>query len=361
MRIFLSPLLLRLSGVLLATTVCCMVGACAADNPGKPLAPDFPKDLPWLNVARPLSLDDLRGKVVVLDFWTYGCINCLHVAEDLKALEERFGDRLAVIGVHTPKFDNERSTEMLRRNILRYDVRHPVVQDEDYLLMRLYGARAWPTLAVIDPQGHYLGSVAGEGHGRLLETVISEQIEKHADHLDADPLPLALEQLAGGGLAGPGKVAAANGVVAISDTLHHRVVIAGNDGRVRGIFGSGEAGYRDGAAQSARFRSPQGLLVEGDRVYVADAGNHSIRLIDLDTGWVTTIAGTGAVGRSVTAVNSGDARATPMRSPWALARDGNLLFIAMAGSHQIWVLDLSKGGIATFAGTGREGLDDGDR
>ena len=127
-----------------------------------PLAPDFPPGLPWLNVDEPLTLEALRGKVVVLDFWTYGCVNCLHVAAELKTLEQRFGDSLVVIGVHTPKFDNERNLETLRRNMLRYDLRHPVVQDERGLMMEAYGAIAWPSLAVIDIAGRYVA--LGRGH-----------------------------------------------------------------------------------------------------------------------------------------------------------------------------------------------------
>jgi DNA-binding beta-propeller fold protein YncE len=160
------------------------------------------------------------------------------------------------------------------------------------------------------------------------------------------------------GLAGPGKVAAGERIVAVSDTLNHRVVISDRDGRVRAVFG-GEAGFSDGAADKARFRSPQGLVVDGNRVYVADAGNHAVRRIDLETGTVSTLAGTGRIGRRVRFAPEGDALTLDLRSPWALALDGALLYVAMAGSHQIWCLDLESGRLSVFAGTGREGLDDG--
>ncbi|RMD70135.1 MAG: thiol-disulfide isomerase, partial [Gammaproteobacteria bacterium] len=130
----------------------------------RPQALEFPQGLPWLNVSRPLTMKDLRGKVVILDFWTYGCINCMHILPDLRRLEKRFGHKLAIIGVHSPKFENEKRLETLRQVILRYDIEHPVVNDTGFTLWRAYGVRAWPTLIVIDPEGKVVGQVAGEGH-----------------------------------------------------------------------------------------------------------------------------------------------------------------------------------------------------
>jgi thiol-disulfide isomerase/thioredoxin len=321
----------------------------------------FPVGLPWLNVERPLTLEALRGKVVALDFWTYGCINCLHVAEELKALERRFGDRLAVIGVHSPKFDNERNLATLRRNILRYGLRHPVVQDEDYRLMKAYGAPAWPTVAVIDPAGRYVARLVGEGNVQRLGRIVSYLLEQHADILDETPLPLLLEEVpaAASGLAGPGKVAADAEWVAVSDTLHHRIVVADTRGRVHFVFGSDEADLVDGSAAEARFNAPQGLVIDEGRIYVADAGNHVVRLIDLATAQVSTLAGTGKIGHRPRLVGEGDGRGLELRSPWDLALDGEYLYIAAAGSHQILRLGLTDGRLSPFAGSGREGLEDG--
>jgi len=298
---------------------------------------------------------------VILDFWTYGCINCLHVAEELKELEEEFGDHLVVIGVHTPKFDNEKDLRTLKRNVLRYDLRHPVVQDEDALLMAAYAAPAWPTLSVIDPEGRYLARTTGEGKIELLRELIERVLEVHAGSLDDEPLPLVLEQLPEDEalLAGPGKVAANGTWVAISDTLNHRVVVADPTGQVKAVCGDGDAGFEDGAFASAKFKSPQGLATDGDRIYVADAGNHAVRLIDMETRRVSTIAGTGEKSLYPRFSGDGDARALSLRSPWALAREGEHLYIAMAGSHQIWRLDLTDGRMGPWAGSGREGIDDG--
>ena len=338
-----------------------LAGVAPAMAASLPKAPEIPDGLPWLNVTRPLTLGDLAGKVVILDFWTYGCVNCLHVAAELKPLEEEFGNRLAVIGVHTPKFDNERNLDTLRRNILRYDLRHPVIQDEQGLLMEAYGAMAWPTLAVIDPRGRFVARLVGEGKGERLAQLIGQLLELHEGRIDDSPLPLALEQNrpSAAGLAGPGKVAAAGDRVAISDTLHHRVVIADMRGQVLRVVGDGIAGLVDGDGDLARFNAPQGLAIHDGVLFVADAGNHAVRRVDLDTGEVFTIAGTGRLGRGGSPRSDTIALAVDLRSPWDLVADGQSLYIAMAGIHQIWRLDLSTGRIGVFAGSGREGLVDG--
>lgn len=333
--------------------------AVAAPEPNLPLAPEFPDGLEWLNVAQPLTLEDLRGKVVILDFWTYGCINCLHVAEELKILEKQFGSRLVVIGVHSPKFDNERNLETLRHMVVRLDRRHPVINDVDKLLMFGYGARAWPTLVLIDPLGGVVGRVAGEGHTRLLTREIQQLLVRYVDVVDSKSLPLELEQdrLADSLLAAPGKVAASGKRVAISDTLHNRILVARPDGQILWIIGDGQRGLRDGDFGDARFSSPQGLFISADRLFVADAGNHAVRLVDLATRKVSTLAGSGHIGH--TASRESDARKAELRSPWDLLLDGDQLYIAMAGTHQIWRLDLVTGEIAPWAGSGREGINDG--
>ena len=331
----------------------------AAAEPNLPLAPEFPENLEWLNVARPLTLADLRGRVVILDFWTYGCINCLHVAEELRTLEERFGPRLLIIGVHSPKFDNERNLETLRHMVVRLDRRHPVINDADKLLMFSYRARAWPTLVLIDPLGGVVGSVAGEGHTRLLTGEIQQLLERYADVLDSKPLPLDLEQdrLADSLLAAPGKVTASGKRVAISDTLHNRILVARADGEILWTIGDGQRGLRDGDFGDARFSSPQGLFLSADRLFVADTGNHAVRLVNLANRKVSTLAGSGRIGHTVS--RESDARKAELRSPWDLVLDSDQLYIAMAGTHQIWRLNLDTGEIAPWAGSGREGIKDG--
>lgn len=154
---------------------------------------EFSPDMPWLNVSKPIRLSELKGKVVVLDFWTYGCINCVHVLEDLKTLETKYHPYLAVIGVHTPKFDREKELKALRNIVVRYGIEHPVVNDVEFRAGRYYGMRAWPTQVVIDPQGIPLGKVIGEGNLDILDSAIAKLIEEQKDRLDPTPLPISLE------------------------------------------------------------------------------------------------------------------------------------------------------------------------
>jgi DNA-binding beta-propeller fold protein YncE len=240
------------------------------------------------------------------------------------------------------------------------DRHHPIVNDPDWRLMELYGVRAWPTLAVFAPDGRWVGKVSGEGHEDRLARAIERLLEMFQDDLDDRALPLALEQdrFSAALLAAPGKVAASSDGrrVAVSDTLHHRVILAHADGRILAVFGSGEPGWRDGPAAQARFSAPQGLAFAGDHgLLVADPGSHTVRFIDLETGEVRTLAGTGRIGLS-RPVGEHDALHLDLRSPWDLAVRDDQVYIAMAGSHQVWRLGLTDGKISPYAGSGREGI-----
>lgn len=358
-----SLVLLRL---LVVFSICLIASACVAKDDQEsdrksenPPAIEFDPDLPWLNVKRPLTLDDLKGKVVILDFWTYGCINCIHVLEDLRKLEEKYSDQLAVIGVHSPKFDNEKNLDTLRSIIVRYDIEHPVVNDVDFSIGHYYGMRAWPTQVVIDPQGDVVGSIKGEGHYALLDRVVAKLIGKHQAVIKSEPLPMALEKdrVNHSILAAPGKVAVSDRYVAISDTLHHRVILARHDGKIEKTFGSEISGFTDGAASESRFYSPQGLAFGGSGLFVADTGNHAIRYIDLSTDQVMTVAGGGE--DKIQRFGEFDALSIALRSPWGVTLRDSDLYIAMAGLHQIWRLDVKAGKLKSFAGSGLEGIRDG--
>ncbi len=351
----LKQLFLMLS-LLLGTLMACTEGS----EPDNPKAPDFPLGLDWFNVSKPLRMSDLRGKVVLLDFWTYGCINCIHVMGELKRLEQRFGPALQVIGVHSPKFENEANPDTLRSILIRYERNEPVVNDPGYQMMRRYAVRAWPTLVLIDPLGGYVGWVSGEGHEEALAQAIQGLLDRYADQIDPKPLALKLPPVPETGWFGaPEKIAVNGKFVAISDSLFHRVLIADHQGKLRHRIGSKTAGFQDGSLSEARFRSPRGLIFESESVlWVADTGNHAIRRIDLQSGQVQTVAGTGRRG-----LHGGVSGKTPremdLRSPWALALDGDQLYIAMAGDHQIWRLDLRENRLTPYAGSGREGIQDG--
>jgi DNA-binding beta-propeller fold protein YncE len=335
----------------------------AGENP----AVEFPTGLEWLNTATPLTLAELKGKVVVLDFWTYGCINCMHNFPWLKRLETEFPNELVVIGVHSGKFGQEGQTANIRQILLRYDVDHPVINDADYQVWHLWGVEAWPTLVIIDPAGNTVGGRSGEGFYPVFHEVIGSLVKEFEAKGGLDRRPLALRRERDGlpqtVLAFPGKVRAdpQRGRIFVADTNHNRVVAVDEaSGRVLQVIGSGREGFADGPFATAGLRSPQGLAVDpaGRYLYIADTGNHAIRRADLESGAVVTLAGTGAQARSYPPA-AGFGPRTDLSSPWDLALAGDGLFIAMAGSHQIWVLDLKSGQVRPVAGSGAEGTADG--
>jgi DNA-binding beta-propeller fold protein YncE len=317
----------------------------------------------WLNTDKPLSLAALKGKVVLLDFWTYGCINCIHIIPDLKKLEEKYANQLVVIGVHSAKFENEKETENIRRIILRYEIEHPVYNDAEFTVWQSYGVRAWPTQILIDPAGYVIGSISGEGNYDPIDRAIGKAVAdfRKLGQLNEEPLKLTLERAKVGNLplAFPGKVLAdAKGDrLFIADSNHNRIVITKLDGTLVETIGSGERGLADGPFDKASFYRPQGMALDGNNVYIADTENHLIRRVDLKARAVKTIAGTGKQSHDY--FKQGPAREVGLNSPWDLQLVGSTLYIAMAGPHQIWKFDLDKETVSTFAGSGREARLDG--
>lgn len=331
---------------------------------GRVRAPELVGRGGWINTRHDLSLGGLKGKVVLLDFWTFCCINCLHVLEELRPLEERFGDDLVVIGVHSPKFEHERDHEALKRAVARYDVCHPVLDDPDRATWDQYGIRAWPTLVLVDPEGYAVAAVSGEGNASALERVILEMIAKHREMsaLNETPIDMLPPQVDAGVLRFPGKVATRpDGLLAVADSGHNRVVIAraaatGTD--VVRIVGTGARGAKDGSFTEAELTDPQGLLfLDADTLLVADTGNHLIRHIDISGETVKTVAGTG--GQAEWGAFGGPAKETALNSPWDLELWNGAVAIAMAGSHQLWILDLEKEEVSILTGSGMENLADG--
>jgi DNA-binding beta-propeller fold protein YncE len=326
-------------------------------------APEITGGRGWLNTDKPLSIAALKGKIVLLDFWTYGCINCIHIIPDLKKLEAKYAKELVVIGIHSAKFQNEKETENIRRIILRYEIEHPVYNDSEYAVWQSYGIRAWPTQVLIGPDGYIVGGVSGEGNYDVIDQTIAKIVEeaRKRGELNEEPLKLVLERAKVGDLplAFPGKILAdaKTDRLFIADSNHNRIVVTKLDGTLVETIGTGDSGAADGAFDKATFYRPQGLALDGDNLYVADTENHLIRRVDLKTRNVETIAGTGQQTHEY--FKSGPARSVALSSPWDLQLVGRVLYIAMAGPHQIWQLDLDKNEVSTFAGSGREARIDG--
>jgi thiol-disulfide isomerase/thioredoxin len=332
---------------------------------GKVNAPEFPEGLQWLNTDRPLTIRELRGKVVLLDFWTYCCINCMHVIPDLKKLEKKYANELVVIGVHSAKFTGERDTNNIRQAILRYEVEHPVVNDAQMRIWQEYAVRAWPSLYIIDPVGKVIGYTSGEGVYDAFDPLIAKVIATFdaKKQIDRRPLSLKLERhrTPSSVLSFPGKVLAdeASKRLFIADSNHNRIVVVSLvDSSVQEVIGSGEIGLNDGDFDDAAFNHPQGMALDGSTLYVADTENHLIRSVDLVKRTVTTIAGTGEQSRVHTTFG-GQGKQVALNSPWDLVLHGGMLYIAMAGPHQLWKMNPKTGGVTPYAGSGREGLRDG--
>lgn len=327
-------------------------------------APSLPIGLDWLNTSRPLTFADLRGKVVLLEFWTYGCINCIQTIPQLKMLEEKYGDELVIIGVHAAKFPHEAETENIRRIIQRYELEHPVINDKDYAVAKLYGAHIWPTFEFINPTGEYLGGYAGVMSYNQLDRLIGEIIEEFDARglIDRTPLGLTLEMdsIVDSPLRFPSAVLAdeANNRLFIVDSNHNRIVITDLSGNVQDVIGNGHRAWRDGDYETASFYHPQGItLADDDTLYVADTENHTIRRVDLAARTVETVAGVGE--RILIHADSGPALKSRLNSPWDVLYVDGLIYIAMAGQHQLWIYDPAAGQVKPFAGTGVEELRDG--
>jgi sugar lactone lactonase YvrE len=323
----------------------------------------------WLNTGgQDLTLDDLRGRIVLLDFWTFACVNCLHVLEELRPLEERFGDVLVTIGVHSPKFVHEAEADAVRDAVERYAVHHPVLDDFEMATWDAYAAKAWPTLVVIDPNGYVVAQMSGEGHANGLAVLIEDLIAEHeaAGTLRRGDSPYVAAPEPDSTLRFPGKVIALDDdakTVLVSDTAHHQLVELEADlVTERRRFGTGERGLRDGV--QAAFAEPLGLVRlpaevaarVGYDVLVADSVNHALRGLRLSDGDVRTVAGTGEQLRTRVAVGQASEE---LSTPWDLVWWRGAVVVAMAGSHQLWSFDPDTAQCMVIAGTTVEGLRDG--
>jgi thiol-disulfide isomerase/thioredoxin len=340
-------------------------GEAAPENPfpDRLPAPSLDGGTEWLNTSSEISLRELRGKVVLLDFWTYCCINCIHVLPDLKYLEQKYANQLVVIGVHVGKFDNEKDPENIRRAILRYEIEHPVVNDANMVIAEKYRFSSWPTLALVDPEGRFVGRQPGEGNRELFDQVIGKIVDYHRAKGTLDETPvrfdLEREKVQPGPLKFPGKVLAdeRGNRLFVSDSNHNRIVISTLDGRLLDVVGNGAIGRQDGPYDQATFDHPQGMALVGETLYVADTENHALRAIDLAARTVSTLAGTGEQSR--TRLPGGPLATTPLNSPWDLQHLDGTLYIAMAGPHQLWQHRLGSETVSFLAGTLGEDIVDG--
>lgn len=341
-------------------------------------APDFPKGMEWIN-TKPLAKKDLKGKFVLLDFWTYCCINCIHILPELKKLEKQFPNELVVIGVHSAKFETEKDKENILSAVLRYEIEHPVVNDHEHAIWETFGINSWPTALLIDPEGYAVWGRGGEFKATEVAEVLKSALPYYKENKlldDAKPFPLDLEagRQNATPLRFPGKILAdeKSGRLFIADSNHNRIVITDLEGKLLDVIGSGAIGAKDGSFAQVQFDHPQGCALLGETLYISDTENHLLRKADLKAKTVTTIAGIGEQAKhpwpgleefrltgALPERWAGPPKTTALNSPWDLWIHDKKLYIAMAGPHQIWMMPLDESEIGPYAGNGREDIVDG--
>lgn len=332
------------------------MNAAAAPRRARVRAPELIGKGGWLNTGdQQYTLADLRGRIVILDFWTFCCINCLHVLDELRELEEKHRDTVVIIGVHSPKFVHEADHQAVVDAVERYQVHHPVLDDPELATWKQYAVRAWPTLVVIDPEGYIVGQHAGEGHAHAIAKLVEELEAEHAAKgtLRRGDGPYVAPEPVASDLRFPGKavVLPGSGNFLVSDSTRHQLVELEPDGET--------VVRRIGDAESGEFKEPQGLAVLPDgRVVVADTVNHALRVFDPAHGDVVRVAGTGKQWWQGSPT-SGPALEVDLSSPWDVAWWQGKVWIAMAGVHQLWTYDPELGTVEVAAGTTQEGLVDG--
>jgi DNA-binding beta-propeller fold protein YncE len=287
----------------------------------------------WIGANLDFGLSALAGKVVVLHFWRYSCINCVRVLEELRPIEERFNAEAVVVGVHSPKFPREHDHAAVERAVERLGVRHAVLDDPDLATWQQYGVKGWPTLVVIDPEGYVVGGVSGEGSGPVVFSAVERTVADHDARSTlvrgAVPGVWGALTLSTGGrpLTYPAKVAVdeTGRRLALTDTVSGRVVVCDLRGRVERVY--------------PLLTRPQGVRFDGDRILVCDTGTDRVVAIDRASGQQTAVA---------------DGLASP--TDLAVLDDGTIL-VAEAGRHRLWRVQ-PTGDKEIVVGTGQENLID---
>jgi len=322
-------------------------------------APEFPAALEWVNVSEAPTLSALRGRVILLWFWSYDSSNCWNVLPDLAFIESRYHDGVTVLGVHAPKYPHQHDSGNVHKAVNRLHIRHAIANDPAFVSWQQFGIDAWPSVVLIDAEGQIAAVIPGEGRRRDLDDWVARLLDEAAerDLREYGPSTPALRPEPRMPLAFPGKLLATDSLLYVADSGHHRVLECTHEGRILRQFGSGDPGFWDGRSTECGLHDPQGMAMRDDMLYVADRGNHAVRRIRLYGGEVETVLGTGESGRL--RPHDADPLATRIGTPSDLALIGDKLYVLASGQNQIWLLDLGKSRVNVYAGTGRLGIDDG--
>lgn len=312
----------------------------------------------WLNITRPVTIQDLQGRAVLLDFWTYGCINCMQIVPDLDFLERKYGEKLLVIGVHSAKFEGEKGNERILAAAQRFGLNHPVINDSDYAIWKSFGVRAWPTQVLIGPDGREAARWSGEGHRTAIDAAISAATASITPPF-TDISTLVPARTKTSTLSFPARIEDAGDFIFVADSGHNRILVLDRTGAVKMTIGSGELGHQDGSFVMAKFNHPRGMVLIGRNLYIADTDNHMLRVANLDSGSVMTLSGNGK-RTFAPPFKAQKAMTTELASPWDVEAlpDGSVA-IAMAGVHQLWRYDPTARTMQVMVGSGAEAVGDG--
>lgn len=324
-----------------------------------PALPELPDGLRWVNRRDRPRLADLRGRIVLLLFWNSSSTASATALDELRLLQKKLPDAFVALCIHTPRYSSRQPDAVVLKAAHRHRLQVAVANDAEWLVWKQYSIPAWPTMVVIGVDGRLAARFVGEGRAQEVEDVILE-LRDEAGSRDAAPLPpvSTVGDEPAGPLAFPAHVLATDDRLFVSDTGHHRVLECNHDGHVLRQFGSGTPGNWDGQLAGSGLRLPQGLAAGRDVLYVADAGNHGVRRIRLDSGDVETVLGAGHVAYRNVEDQGGGLRVA-IHSPHAVAVDGDVLYVAATGQHQILRADLRHQQVATIAGDGRSDVRDG--
>lgn len=322
------------------------------------LAPELNEHLHWLN-SDPQSLAGQRGQILALVFWNASSVYSQNMIDELARIKARHPVGLSMLGIHLPKFDAEIDDRVVLKALNRQRVNFPVANDRNWITWQHFGITRWPSVALIDSEGVVRDIVSGDDNADVLEKKIAELIEEASSShsLVEHPFrPKNPEEKTA--LSFPSGLAVTDTHLYISDTAHHRVLECTHQGRILREFGTGHPDLNDGPANEAAFNSPRGLCLIREALYVADTGNHALRRVDLISGEVVTLLGSGKPGQAKEGVSKHSSE-NSLNMPWGLSGSNDKLYLALAGSNQIWEYELGNARMRFIAGTGDLGIADG--
>lgn len=323
----------------------------------------------WFNLSKKITANDLAGRIILLDFWTYGCINCIHTIADIKHLETKYADKLTVIGIHSGKFLNERKNNGLESAIKKLEINHIVINDFDYKIWNTFGVNAWPTLVLIAPNGIIFSAYSGEGHiGHLTQDI--DFLLQQYHNINVTSLPYTTETSSTSSLAFPSKISfekqvkyqgTTQDIIFVSDTGNNRILALNDKAEVIFQIGSGKSGNKIGDFKETEFSFPEGTIYQNGKLYIADTKNHQIKVADLKKQQVSTILGVGNRAINYYLKDNRNPDKIALTSPYDIAFFPNKdsIIIANAGTHQLVKHNLNNNSTEIFAGSGKENIDDG--